>query len=170
MIRMWGDLSIRIRLLRGGVNLYLYGGNPIGWIDPFGLCSTKLGENMGARRGDEMANHHLMSEEIMKDSEFKELFANAKSSGFNGDGASNGIFLPGNQGLAEQTGLPGHWSNHSQYTDAIRTNVSALNDQFQAGKLSDTQVVLGLGKIQSGARTGLESGAFSVNPTTGKLN
>lgn len=156
--------------IAGGVNLYQYAPNAISWIDPWGWCSTKLGKNMGARPGDEMANHHIIPEEVMRDKEFKDLFANAKRSGFNGDGASNGIFLPGNQSMAGKTGLPGHWSSHTQYTDAIRVRVSALNDMYQSGGLTDSQVVLGLGKIQAQARAGLESGAFGVDSTTGRLN
>ncbi|MEJ5281666.1 hypothetical protein WH299_20620 [Pseudomonas sp. MYb541] len=31
----------------GGINLYQYATNPLGWSDPLGWCSTKLGKNMG---------------------------------------------------------------------------------------------------------------------------
>jgi len=43
------------------------------------------------------------------------LFDNAKKSGWDGDAASNGIFLPGDKDLAKTLDLPGHWSNHRNY-------------------------------------------------------
>ncbi|WP_375140079.1 RHS repeat domain-containing protein [Pseudomonas sp. IPO3778] len=52
--------------LMGGENLYRYAPNAPGWIDPIGWCSAKLGKNMGAAKGDGTGNHHLISEEVMK--------------------------------------------------------------------------------------------------------
>ena len=152
--------------LAGGMNLYRYAPNPIHWIDPWGWCSTKLGKNMGARAGDEMANHHLVPEELIKDPEFAAMFSRLKKMGWNPDGAPNGVFLPGNESMAEATGMPGHWSNHPEYTDAVRGQVEKLNNM--APNLSDTQLALGMGNIQSNARSGLMSGAFPTN-SVGRL-
>lgn len=44
-----------------------------------------------------------------------------------------------------------------QYTAAIESKVSRLNDFFEVGVLSDTQLALGIGKIQNFAREGLEA-------------
>ena len=137
--------------LLGGDNLYWYAANTNGWIDPLGWCSTALGRNMGARTGDGMANHHLIPEEIMKAPAYKELFGRLRSMGFDGDGASNGVFLPDKKSV-EYVALPGHWSNHSAYTTAVANRVRAFNKV--APELSDTQLVLGLGDIQSWARAG----------------
>ena len=93
--------------LAGGTNIYLYGQNPVQWIDPLGWCSTKLGNNMGARPGDGMANHHLIPEELMKHADYAPMFNRLKSMGFDGDGASNGIFLPGSSDLAKKPGFQG---------------------------------------------------------------
>ena len=143
--------------------------NPVVWIDPFGLCPGKLGKNMGARVGDDMANHHLIPEELMKRDEYKSLFDNAKKSGWDGDAASNGIFLPDNKDLAKTLDLPRHWSSHRNYTESIKSDLHVLNEQFRRGKLSDMDVVLGLGDIQRRARSGLEGGAFSTGKN-GRLN
>lgn len=143
--------------------------NPIQRVDPLGWCSTKLGENMGARKGDGMANHHLIPEEVLKHPQYARMFDKLKTMGFDGDGASNGIFLPGSKTLTERIDLPGHWSNHGQYTNVIESKVTKLNDLFEAGKLSDTQLVLGVGKIQNFARSGLESNKFVVDAITGRL-
>ncbi|WP_205624388.1 RHS repeat-associated core domain-containing protein [Pectobacterium carotovorum] len=152
----------------GGENNYGYTHNPIGWIDPFGLSSCVLGRNMGARTGDGMANHHLIPEELMKDPKLKEnIFNRLKKIGWDGDGASNGTFLPGSQDLSSKLGLPGHWSSHSQYTAEIRAKLSALSKQ--AGRLSDTSLALKVKEIQDWARAGLDKNIFKVDPVTGRL-
>ena len=155
--------------LAGGTNTYLYATNPVQEIDPLGWCSTNLGKNMGARKGDGMANHHLIPEEILSNPQYANMFERLKLVGFNGDGASNGIFLPGSKGLTQKINLPGHWSNHGKYTDVIESKVSNLSKMFEAGKLSDTQLVLGIGKIQNFAREGLEANRFVVDAITGRL-
>jgi len=96
------------------------------------------------------------------------MFDKLKTMGFDGDGASNGIFLPGSKTLTERIDLPGHWSNHGQYTNVIESKVTKLNDLFEAGKLSDTQLILGVEKIQNFARSGLESNKFVVDAITGR--
>ncbi|AIO39304.1 RHS repeat-associated core domain protein [Burkholderia cenocepacia] len=155
--------------LLGGENLYAYAANPLTLVDPMGWCSTKLGNNMGARSGDGMANHHLIPEELMKHPDYAAMFNRLRGMGFDGDGASNGIFLPGSSKLAQTLELPGHWSNHGQYTAAIETELKKLNQQFLAGRLSDTQLALGVGRIQNMAREGLESGKYAIDAITGRL-
>lgn len=119
---------------------------------------------MGAKTGDEMANHHLIPEELTKSPAFSSIFNRLKSMGFDPDGAGNGIFLPGNKSMAGKTGLPGHWSNHKNYTAWVRQELRTLNN------LSDSQLILGIKDIQSRARYGLKNGWFSVDPVTGRLN
>ncbi|WP_371919530.1 RHS repeat-associated core domain-containing protein [Pseudomonas sp. SDI] len=153
--------------LAGGVNLYRYGRNPTGTIDPWGWCSTKLGNNMGARRFDGMANHHLIPEEIMKSPAYKNMFKRLRNIGWDGDGASNGKFLPGSRNLSKAMGAPGHWSNHPQYTEAVKNKLSWINSN--QGRLSDTQLILGIRALQGWANAGLENGKFITDKITGKL-
>ncbi|WP_232109590.1 RHS repeat domain-containing protein, partial [Pseudomonas juntendi] len=155
--------------LAGGVNVYLYAENPVQQIDPLGWCSTKLGNSMGAKKGDGMANHHLIPEEVLNSPQFARMFDKLKTMGFNGDGAPNGIFLPGSQTLTQRINLPGHWSNHAKYTAIIEGKVSKLNSYFEAGAITDTQLALGIGKIQRFAREGLEANKFIVDAVTGRL-
>jgi RHS repeat-associated protein len=155
--------------LLGGTNVYAYSDNPAAYADPLGWCATKLGQDMGARRGDGMSNHHLIPEELLKRRDYQAMFSRLKSLGFDGDRGSNGIFLPGSRKLASQIGLPGHWSNHRQYTTRIDSRVDALNQMFKSGQLSDTQLVLGIRNIQQLAAEGLENGRFAVDAITGRL-
>lgn len=100
---------------------------------------------------------------------YEKIFSRLKTIGFDGDGAPNGIFLPGSQSLAKTLGLPGHWSSHRLYTEAVNRKLTDLNRVFLAGRLTDTQLALGIGKIQSFAREGLESGKFVIDQVTSRL-
>ncbi|MEE3936626.1 RHS repeat-associated core domain-containing protein [Pseudomonas viridiflava] len=153
--------------LLGSVNLYSYASSPNNWIDPLGWCSTKLGNNMGHRSGDGMANHHLVPEELIKSPQFKTMFGRLKKIGWDPDGASNGIFLPGSKDLAQTTGMPGHWSSHGQYTEAVKNKLVRLNNNL--GSLTDMDLALGVKNIQSWASQGLENGIFKVDSITGRL-
>ncbi|MBS5774950.1 MAG: AHH domain-containing protein [Enterobacter cloacae] len=77
------------------------------------------------------------------------------------------IFLPGSRELADNIGLPGHWSNHNQYMAAVRSRLTQLVSQ--ANRMSDTQQALGIKNIQDWASKGLESGIFKIDPNTGRL-
>lgn len=103
---------------------------------------------MGARKGDGMANYHLIPEEVLSNPQFAKMFDRLESMGFNGDGASNGIFLSGSKKLTQNIDLPGHWSNHGKFTAAIESKVAQLNDFFEVGVISDTQLALGIGKYR----------------------
>lgn len=139
--------------------------NPVNWVDPLGLSSCVLGRNMGARVGDGMANHHLIPEELMKDKQFKNIFDRLKNIGWHGDNASNGIFLPGSKDLSSKIGMPGHWSNHNQYTAAVRSKLVQLSKQ--TAHLNDISLALKKKDIQHWATAGLENGAFKVDSITG---
>ncbi|EOC1319541.1 RHS domain-containing protein [Cronobacter turicensis] len=153
--------------LAGGINTYAYTPNPLVYIDPLGWCSTKLGKNMGARPRDGMANHHLIPEELIKDPRYKVIFDRLKKIGWDGDGASNGIFLPGSEDLAKTIDMPGHWSNHREYTGEVRKKLE--NVLRKESKLSDTQLALHVKDIQDWAREGLEKGIFNIDFNNGRL-
>ncbi|MBF4937807.1 AHH domain-containing protein, partial [Cronobacter sakazakii] len=153
--------------LAGGINTYSYTPNPLVYIDPLGWCSTKLGKNMGARPRDGMANHHLIPEELIKDPRYKVIFDRLKKIGWDGDGASNGIFLPGSEDLAKTIDMPGHWSNHREYTGEVRKKLE--NVLRKESKLSDTQLALHVKDIQDWAREGLEKGIFNIDFNNGRL-
>lgn len=129
----------------------------------------EAGQEHGCSLGDGMANHHLIPEELMKHPRYAAMFQKLRSMGFDGDGASNGIFLPGSSKLAKIMDIPGHWSNHPQFTAAIQTELDRLSAVFGRGQLSDTQLVLGIGRIQNIAREGLEAGKYVVDAITGRL-
>ncbi|WP_241155818.1 AHH domain-containing protein, partial [Pseudomonas viridiflava] len=89
-----------------------------------------------------MANHHLVPEELIKSPQFKTMFGRLKKIGWDPDGASNGIFLPGSKDLAQTTGMPGHWSSHGQYAEAVKNKLVRLNNNL--GSLTYIDLVLGV--------------------------
>ncbi len=155
--------------LVGGVSLYGYSDAPTRHADPLGWCSTKLGKRMGATRGDGMANHHLIPEELLKHGDYQKMFNRLRSIGFDGDGPSNGMFLPGSERMAKLLAMPGHWSGHSHYTNQIRRQLDHLNNMFKCWRLSDMQLALGIKAIQRSAVDGLEQGKFLLDQVTGRL-
>jgi len=149
--------------LVGSTNIFSYAINPILLVDPFGLSSAKLDKALGGRKGDCYQAHHLIPEEVMNDPQYKSMFDKLKSMGFDPDGAGNGILLPANETLAQQSGLPGHWSSHDQYTTNIKGDVDTLFRDWKAGKVSDTQLALGTKDIQRRGKNNIETGKVSIN-------
>ncbi|VVP52903.1 hypothetical protein PS854_05445 [Pseudomonas fluorescens] len=147
--------------LLGGGNLYHYVPNSMGWIDPQGLSSADLRVDLGMRSGDMHAAHHIIPEEVMK--KYPQMFDKAKSIGFMPDGASNGIELPRTKELAKTLDLPGHWSNHVDYTALVESDVSKLNTAFKAGRLTDMDLAFGLKTIQNKWRSNILAKNVPIN-------
>lgn len=99
----------------------------------------------------------------MDDKAFAKLFQRLSELGFDRDGAGNGIMLPGNEELARATGLPGHWSNHKDYTKFIKEKVIALNSEWKEG-MDDMQLILEIKEIQMSAKSDIEGGKFEISP------
>ena len=58
---------------------------------------------------------------------------------------------------------------HGNYAAIIDSKVARLNSFFEAGTLSDTQLALGIGKIQNFVRESLEANKPLVGAVTGRL-
>ncbi len=181
--------------LLGGINTYGYVPDPLTWVDPLGLCFSKrlgdFGESHAQSQLKASGNYadvfsvqnksnngidlvglrhdgkYLIPEELIKDPRYKVIFDRLKKIGWDGDGASNGIFLPGSEDLAKTIDMPGHWSNHRQYTGEVRKKLE--NVLRKESKLSDTQLALHVKDIQDWAREGLEKGIFNIDFNNGRL-
>jgi RHS repeat-associated protein len=147
--------------LLGGDSLYQYAPSPIGWVDPYGLSSRVLQTELGMKPNDMHAAHHVIPEEVIK--KYPAMFDKAKSFGFNPDGPSNGIELPRTKSLAKTLHLPGHWSNHVDYSLLVESDVSKLNAAFRTGRLSDMDLALGLKAIQNKWRSNILSKNVPIN-------
>ncbi|MDU8600407.1 RHS repeat-associated core domain-containing protein [Pseudomonas syringae] len=147
--------------LLGGGNLYKYVMNPASWIDPHGLSSRVLRSELGMKPNDMHAAHHVIPEEVMN--KYPAMFDKAKSFGFKPDGPSNGIELPRTKALASTLDLPGHWSNHVDYSALVESDVAKLNTAFRAGRLSDMDLALDLKSIQNKWRANILSKNVPIN-------
>lgn len=99
----------------------------------------------------------------MGDPQYKSMFDKLKNMGFDPDGAGNGILLPDNSNLAKQTGLPGHWSNHAQYSASVKGEVDTLFREWKAGRVSNTSLALGVKDIQGRAKNNIQTGKVKLN-------
>ena len=80
--------------LDGGYNLYKYAPDPIGWIDPLGLCSKALSSNMtkgGTPRPANSAAHHIVGDTAKLAAPARAVLAKHD---IHVDDAVNGVFLP----------------------------------------------------------------------------
>jgi RHS repeat-associated protein len=124
--------------LRGGLNLYQYVPNPLGWIDPLGLsCSSDakaLRENMVAAGKVEpnfrnSAHHIVMSNS--KDPRMVALQNKMEILGIDINTAENGIFLPSNSKVQLPKGstLPNHASIHTNpYTQKVFDRLKSISN------------------------------------------
>lgn len=83
----------------GGFNLYQYAANPIVFVDPYGLCSTKLNNALGGRPYDEKQAHHIIPEEIWKKNS---TFFGKIGMGDMMDHRSNGVLMPSSKDKARK--------------------------------------------------------------------
>ncbi|ALI01333.1 MULTISPECIES: RHS repeat-associated core domain-containing protein [Pseudomonas] len=91
--------------LAGGLNLYGYGPNPIGWTDPWGWSPRSvLDTSLGGVVGDNMQAQHVTPVAVWKR---HDKFMNSIGLGGTRDTAPNGLLMPDSQGRGHwQTGLP----------------------------------------------------------------
>ncbi|EPN2773745.1 RHS repeat-associated core domain-containing protein, partial [Klebsiella aerogenes] len=124
--------------LAGGLNVYQYAPNPLGWVDPWGLsCSSDaraLRANMVAAGKSEpsfknSAHHIVMSNS--KDQRMVALQNQMSKLGIDINTAENGIFLPSNSKVIVPAGnkLPNHASIHTNaYKQKVYDRLSIKNN------------------------------------------
>ncbi|MEN5109976.1 RHS repeat-associated core domain-containing protein, partial [Pseudomonas sp. TWI672] len=115
--------------LIGGNNLYSYGPNSIGWVDPLGWCSKALGKNLeasGVTRPRNTAAHHIVGDTAKLAAPARAIL---KKHGIDVDGAANGVFLPNR--FNTDVSVPGilhngkHPNSYFESVNEILTNADA---------------------------------------------
>ena len=110
--------------LTGGINLYQYAPNPVGWIDPTGLTSKQLATamvNAGESCPINSAAHHIVGETSKGAAPARNIL-NKHDIDING--ADNGVFLPNRNNT--DPNVPGilHNGRHpNAYLDAVNEKV-----------------------------------------------
>ena len=104
--------------LQGGLNLGSYSPNPLSWIDPWGWCSKKLGQNMDAQGIPRPANttpHHIAGDTSVASQPGRAILA---KHGIDVDGHENGVHLP-NRNNTDKS-VPGIEHNGRHPNDYIK--------------------------------------------------
>lgn len=121
----------------GGLNLYQYAPNPVGWGDPWGWCAVKLSNNMtkdGTVRPENTAAHHIVGDTSKRAQPAWDIL---KKHSIDVDDAKNGVFLPNRNNVDEALSEIKHNGRHpSDYIDAVNTRI------IDADKLNGKQGVL----------------------------
>lgn len=111
----------------GGLNLYTYALNPIGWIDPLGLTSKALAAAMngdGIPTPTNSAAHHIVGENSVGAKPARDILEDHK---IPIDSTANGVFLPNKNNT---DGMPGirHCGRHpNAYLDTVNERVIEAN-------------------------------------------
>jgi RHS repeat-associated protein len=109
--------------LAGGVNLYQYANSAIGWIDPLGLCSKALSNNMtksGTPRPANSAAHHIVGDTAKLAAPARGVLAKHD---IHVDDAINGVFLPNRNNV--DSSVPGILHN-GKHPNSYFENVNQL--------------------------------------------
>ncbi|WP_420832666.1 RHS repeat-associated core domain-containing protein [Pseudomonas laurylsulfatiphila] len=109
--------------LDGGYNLYKYAPGPTGWIDPLGLCSKALSNNMtkgGTPRPANSAAHHIVGDTAKLAAPARAVLAKHD---IHVDDAVNGVFLPNRNNI--DSSVPGILHN-GKHPNSYFENVNQL--------------------------------------------
>ncbi len=148
----------------GGLRPQGYVHNPLEWVDPLGLDSTRLNKNMGGVKGDQLSAHHVIPVEIW---ERHDSFLTDIGLAGRRDSVENGIFIPGsepafNKGVGK--GMPVfHSSNHPNYSGDVDRRISAIRDDYHDGFLSKDEARIAVRKEQMQLKRDIWSGNVSKN-------
>jgi RHS repeat-associated protein len=149
--------------LAGGNNLHSYAPNPLQWIDPLGLCSSKLNKALGGVTHDRMQAHHLIPEEVWE--RHRVLFKNIAMEGKR-DVAANGILVPDSSAEARKKNRAFyHCGSHSViYSPMVNNQIEDIDRKFSRGDITAEQARTDVGKLQDRLRTTLSVPLVGKNP------
>ncbi|WP_225548741.1 AHH domain-containing protein, partial [Chromobacterium violaceum] len=146
--------------LAGGINIHAYVPNPIAWVDPKGLCSTKLNKNLGGVTRDRMQAHHLIPEEIW--GKHQKFFDRIGLEGQR-DAATNGLLMPDSAEKAKEMHRKFyHCGSHPAFSAAMNTQVTKIEDKLNSGKIDAAQARNEIAALQKATRATLS--ASGSNP------
>ena len=122
--------------LLGGINLYQYAPNAIGWFDPSGLTSCELSSSMernGTIRPPNSAAHHIVPETAKGAKPARDVLQK-HNVGINK--TENGVFLPTTKNTNGMPGILHNGKHPNKYLDAINRRIIA------ADKIGGKQAVI----------------------------
>jgi RHS repeat-associated protein len=154
--------------LAGGLNLYGYGPNPIGWTDPWGWSpSSVLDTSLGGVVGDNMQAQHVIPVAVWKR---HDKFMNSIGLGGTRDTAPNGLLMPDSQVKAAAIGRPVyHNGSHKDYSDLVDRKLGRIKARYNAKLITKAQAQQQVSSLQSSLRKKTVSGRIRTKSSTGRL-
>ncbi|NVZ77917.1 RHS domain-containing protein, partial [Pseudomonas gingeri] len=154
--------------LAGGLNLYLYGPNPINWIDPWGWSpSSVLDRSLGGVVGDNMQAQHVIPVAV-----WKRHNAFLKGIGLDGtrDKFGNGLLMPDSQAKAKALGTPlYHNGSHKDYSNLVDKKLGRIKARYNAKLITKAQARQQVASLQHSLRKKTVSGKIRTKSSTGRL-
>uniref|UniRef100_UPI00359C66F6 AHH domain-containing protein n=1 Tax=Dickeya zeae TaxID=204042 RepID=UPI00359C66F6 len=119
-------------------------------MDPLGLSNSSiLDRAMGGQVGDKLSAHHVIPVEVWKENG---AFLDKIGMGGQMNSAFNGIHVPGSETAMKADVGKGmdvfHSSNHNNYSNAVRDELSYIKDQHGMGELNDKEARDAVRKLQ----------------------
>ncbi|WP_105265888.1 RHS repeat-associated core domain-containing protein [Escherichia sp. MOD1-EC6099] len=139
--------------LAGGINLYRYAPNALGWIDPLGL--DRFPSWMDTKQGYQ--RQHIIPYSLREHPIFVE-------SGMSINGASNMMYLPVAEGIDPNPDLGLHkgWTvEHSDYNKMMENELNKLKSIGDQEKWDYRKTQEEIIKLQSETRKGFQSGTYT---------
>jgi RHS repeat-associated protein len=154
--------------LAGGINLYQYAPNPIGWVDPWGWSpSSKLDRGLGGVVGDNMQAQHVIPVAVWKT---HDRFLTAIGMGGMRDQASNGLLMPDSQAKAQTIGTKVyHNGSHNDYSRLVDNKLTRIENRYNSSSISKAQAKQQVESLQRSLRNKTVSGRIRTKSTTGRL-
>lgn len=154
--------------MAGGLNLYGYGPNPIGWTDPWGWSpSSVLDTSLGGVVGDNMQAQHVIPVAVWKR---HDKFMNSIGLGGTRDTAPNGLLMPDSQAKAAAIGRPVyHNGSHKDYSDLVDRKLGRIKARYNAKLITKAQAQQQVSSLQSSLRKKTVSGRIRTKSSTGRL-
>ena len=147
--------------MAGGINLYLYAANPLGWVDPLGWsCSSSINKRINKLKKQGYQDHHILSDKHDSTKNHPLL----KLAGFDLQSRQNKIFLPNKTKALTDGRRSIHQGRHA---GRVNRNLGSKMDRVEIiGKRDNwnqAQYRKALDKIVSNERKLLRSGERQLN-------
>ncbi|MBC3476008.1 AHH domain-containing protein [Pseudomonas taiwanensis] len=140
---------------RGGLNLYAYTPNPVGWTDASGLCSTRLDRNLGGVKYDNHQAHHIIPEEVWKNNI---NFLTDIGIGADMDNKENGFLMPHSAAKATQMKRKFyHCGSHDIYSRGVQKEIDKIHSAFYSERISKDEARQRISAIQTRNRALLKT-------------
>ncbi|WP_439852263.1 RHS repeat-associated core domain-containing protein [Pseudomonas syringae] len=154
--------------LAGGLNLYQYAPNPIGWVDPWGWSpSSALDRSLGGVVGDNMQAQHVIPVQVWNR---HEGFLNRIGMDGTRDKASNGLLMPDSEAKAKVIGRKVHHNgSHKDYSDLVDEKLKRISKRYSRKEISRAQARQHVESLQRSLRKKTVSGKIRTKSSTGRL-